>query len=687
MIFSMPMFFVGCGGYSENGVDQSQLSLGGVKVLSRPTDYSFKEAVGEFSENYYNIFAKNILEYLYKIYEYDGVQNVIQQTKILIDEDDEPYERLDKSHGYTYTDESTMGDYKYYLYDSLRYTITSVEKTIDADNDPVSQKLTLNLTTKWNWTIPYDATNRKILFDNITIPHTTNFSDMNNATIEIGDDIADWTSIADANRKSFPEVYTATDGEVKIDSTDTNSQTNYFKSPYYAPTENLENYFQDALEYAIYMIVMGYEFEVDNGTILNTKDFDFFDFEIVTDDEDESPTFGKVKRILVGGWGNAKIDITQALKKAKDRYNEVGNYVGIIGENNEGLPNNEKDIVDFIKYFVIGKNALAKNNFEVNFKTYKETETPNEYSLVEYDEATSSYVPATNNGGQNVKFNRNYEQIITNIVKYACSQAPIGKTPTNEDVMLDGSYTFSKISDFSGDYFFLNYEDENGNDSDEDLFARVEAAEYQSFVIFPLEQDFGKTLTDIWLAFEYKDYGIEGLEADDEIVINIGIRYFDCEANGGAGQITVVEPKRKVIKNGDIYSEEFEGQNWLYISTSNEGMSDEDDYIIMPEILKLREFSNDIGSGVINPNVSGSEENLSSIYISGAGRAKDYYKLNKSSSYGYYTTLNEKMFSKNVAGDDACNFIEIYFDIEKNKAKTGVSYNFKTGLVLTYVED
>ena len=253
--------------------------------------------------------------------------------------------------------------------------------------------------------------------------------------------------------------------------------------------------------------------------------------------------------------------------------------------------------------------------------------------------------------GEKVTFNRNYDTIIKNIVKYACSQAPIGKNG-DEKVTLEGSYTFSKISDFSGDYFFLNYEDEEGNDNDENLFARVEAAEYQSFVIFPLEQDFGKTLTDIWLAFEYKDYGIEGLEADDEIAINIGIRYFDCEANGGAGQVTEVAPTRKVIKNGDLYAQEFEGQNWFYISTSDEGMSDEDDYIVVPEILKLREFNNDIGGGAINPNVSGTDENLSSIYISGAGRTKDYYKMNKSSSYGYFATLNEKMFSKNNAGDE-----------------------------------
>ena len=653
LIFSMPILFAGCGGYSLKGIDRSQLSLGGVKVLSRPTDYSFKEAVGEFSENYYNIFARYILQILYNIYEFEDLDGVPTEVKT----------GLDTEHCKTYTS-SDLGDDKYYLYDSLRYTITNVIENQDDGGYFENQVVKFDMSSAWNWAVPYDAQqvntkNRAILFKNITSTDT-HFVDGGESSITL---TTKWTQqIGDSTIPSFPEVYTATDGEVKIIGS---QQTNYFKSPYYqsiveGETITTENYFQDALEYAIYMIVMGYEFEVDNGTILNTKDFDFFDFEIIKDG-----TTGKITNIKVGGWGNSKIKITDALKKAKDRYEEVGNYVGIIGENDEGLPNNVDDIKDFIKYFVIGKNALAKNTFDVTFTTKKEGEDDVETSM---------------------SFNRNYDKIITNIVKYACSKAPIGKNG-DEKVTLEGNYTFSKISDFSGDYFFLNYEDENGNDTDEDLFARVEAAEYQSFVIFPLEQDFEKTLTYISLAFEYKDYGIEGLAPDDEIAINIGIRYFDCEANGGAGQITEVAPTRKVIKNGDLYAQEFEGQNWFYISTSDEGMSDEDDYIVVPEILKLREFNNDIGGGAINPNVSGTDENLSSIYISGAGSTKDYYKMNKSSSYGYFATLNEKMFSKNNAGDDACNFIEIYFDIEKNKAKTGVSYNFKTGLVLTYADD
>ena len=661
MIFSMPILFAGCGGFSLNGSDESQLSLGGVKVLSRPTDYSFKEAVGEFSENYYNIFAKHILENLYKVYEYDGWELLNSDVKNQIFNDITP-----QLNEITYTNVSE--DNKYYLYDSLRYTITSVEKTLDNSDETTQEILTLDFNSKWNWTIQKDAIGRSVFFKNISEDlGSEKVAVSDNSVIfksEYFDEFSTWYYRYRNSEMvpSFPEVYTATDGEVKIDSTGPNSQTNYFKSPYYAPTENLENYFQDALEYAIYLIVMGYEFDVDtNGNVLNTKDFDFFDFDIIKDS-----TTGSITNIKVGGWENSKIDITQALKKAKDRYDEVGNYVGITGQNDEGLPNNEEDIVNFVKYFVIGKNALDKNTFDVTFTTKKEGED---------DIVTTEH------------FNRNYDTIIKNIVKYACSQAPIGKDGEENPITLDKSYTFSKISDFSGDYFFLNYEDENGNDNADNLFARVEAAEYQSFVIFPLEQDFEKTLTDIWLAFEYKDYGIEGLAPDDEIAINIGIRYFDCEANNGEGEITEVAPTRKIIKNGDLYAEEFEGQNWFYISTSDEGMSEKDDYIVMPEILKLREFNNNIGSGAINPNASGSEENLSSIYISGAGKTKDYYKMNKSSSYGYYATLNEKMFSRNSAGDDACNFIEIYFDIEKNKAKTGVSYNFKTGLVLTYVQD
>ena len=116
MIFSMPILFAGCGG-------KEAPSLGGVKVLSRPTDYSFKEAVGEFSENYYNIFAKHILENLYNIYEYDNLDlDVLSDRKIIFDQEtDETRKKgflpLDASNGKTYTT-NDLGDDKYYLYET-----------------------------------------------------------------------------------------------------------------------------------------------------------------------------------------------------------------------------------------------------------------------------------------------------------------------------------------------------------------------------------------------------------------------------------------------------------------------------------------------------------------------------------------------------------------------------------------
>ena len=96
---------------------------------------------------------------------------------------------------------------------------------------------------------------------------------------------------------------------------------------------------------------------------------------------------------------------------------------------------------------------------------------------------------------------------------------------------------------------------------------------------------------------------------------------------------------------------------------------------------------------MINPFVSGTQleggigSNLhASKIISGTDDARKYYKLNDSSSYGSYGTLNEELFSVENAGTDACDFMEIYFDTVKQKGATGINYNFKVALILYAAE-
>ena len=52
----------------ENPADVDPMVLDGVKVLTRPENYDFDDAIGEYSENYFNIYSSYLLNYLYNVY-------------------------------------------------------------------------------------------------------------------------------------------------------------------------------------------------------------------------------------------------------------------------------------------------------------------------------------------------------------------------------------------------------------------------------------------------------------------------------------------------------------------------------------------------------------------------------------------------------------------------------------------
>ena len=89
-------------------------------------------------------------------------------------------------------------------------------------------------------------------------------------------------------------------------------------------------------------------------------------------------------------------------------------------------------------------------------------------------------------------------------------------------------------------------------------------------------------------------------------------------------------------------------------------------------------FNNNIGDGVINAlengTVDGDNNFKKSLPITTAN--KDYFKLKDSSSYGQYGILNEEKFK------NECDFVEIYFNIVKDKNNPNKSYAFKFGATL-----
>ena len=655
----MFMFFVGCDGGMGGiigGGDNPQ-SLAGAKTLSRPAGYDFSEAVGEnASKYYYNIFARNITYYLYRIYESNEL-DTREQEELLKD--------IDTTNGETYT--HFTGNNQYYLYDSLRYTISDVTTTYNNDDSINQQQLTINTDSSWNWTIKNNAKDLEIFFIKLSnlLPDVISFE---NNTLTIKNN--DWLTIFNEGLiriqyPSFMEFYSSTVSKNKNDS----EVINYWESPYYqqvieGETENLTaiNYFQDALEYATYLFVLGYDYveEDDQGNFTETDDAPLFDFEI------QYNASGVVSDIRVNGWENQSISIVDALGRVQELYQEQAGFIGLTAKNKE-------QIARFIKDKVIGANAISKDLLTVTQKTIKLDENG---------------VAGNIEAGTALNFNHNYQKIIENVINYACSQAPIGyDSETNQSLTLDNAYPVSKITDYSGDYFFLNYE----NDDDSELFKYIEAAEYQSLVLFPQSEDLGKPIEDLWLAFEYYENPDPSKQMAESITINVGFRYFSCSGNGGQGEVVCQGEFQKEIKfgkNGEV-SGENPDVNWVYIGYSEK---EQDQYdIALPSGLTINtEFNNNIGGGVLNPFVSGTVlegDASASKLITGTDSTREYYKLNNSSTYGFYSTLDESKFSVNEAGEDACDFIEIYFDINKDKSTPNINYNYKVGIYYFGTQD
>ncbi len=674
----MFLFFVGCDGGMGGiggGDDGNPQSLAGAKTLSRPAEYNFSDAVGENASQYYfNIFARYVSYYLYNIYESNEL-NPIEQEALFKD--------IDTENGETYT--TFTGNNQYYLFDSLRYSITDVTTTYDAEGTILSQTLTLDTNSGWEWTIKNDATGIENFFLQIFNDSTLNGQDSKNwiesYTIKDGkieiiiaadvfNRIDGWeqmytTSPTNAKIPSFSEYYGV---EAPTNKDDDSEIVNYWLSPYYeqvieGKTENLTavNYFQDALEYATYLFVLGYDYveETDQGVFVETEDAPLFDFEV------QYNAAGVVTDVKVSGWDNQPISIVDALGRVKALYQEQAGFIGLTSENKD-------QVARFIEDKIIGENAMAKDKLTVTQKTIQ----------INSDGAAGTPVV-----GIPLQFNRNYSTIIKNIINYACSQAPIGSdSVTGENLTLDNAYPVSRITDYSGDYFFLNYE----NDDDSELFKYIEAAEYQSLILFPQDEDLGKSLEDVILAFEYYENPDPTKRMAESITINVGFRYFSSTGNGGDGEIVFegeVQKEIKFGKNGYIDGENPD-VNWVYIGYSDLE-PDQYDIPLANGLPVNTGFNNDIGGGVLNPFVSGTEieDSIASKLVTGTDAARNYYKLNPSSTYGFYSTFDESKFSVNEAGDDACDFIEIYFDINKEKGVSGISYNYKVGLYYVGFED
>lgn len=683
------LFFVGCtDGGGGGGDDEESLgnpvSMEGVKVLSKPADYSFSDAVGVYSENYYNLFAREIINSLYLIYENPENLWIDENAKnLILGIDDENLNgNLDLTNGITYTTSNFESSVeRYYLYDSLRYTIQSVSTTNDTETGDITQQVLTLADTSWKWTIgggdpttEGDGTNKDIFFINFAKNAPSSFGQFvsvgnssSGYSVTVGNGFYsaerdEWTDLfllGSDYIPSFSEFYT----NDRVWKNEEEQITDYWISPYYQlengeTTATAVNFFQDALEYATYLFVLGYDYEIP-------EDAEYFNFNVVRDE-----ATGLVTGMTVGGWEGEPISITDALGRVKEIYANIGGYVGL-------TDTNRAQIAQFIKDEVIGERAYSANTFMV-----------------------TNYVNGVADNSRSLSFNRNYDAIIENIIDYACENAPIGTIVTEEGietVTLSEPYLASQITDYTGDYFGAYWGEGSSGDGD-DMFRHIPSAEYQSIVIYPNEQEFDdyfaengvhQAIGDIWLAFEYYDDPTDSIspssdkEYADSITINIGFRYYDHDAqrftSNAECQKTIQYGHFPIDEDADDYEDRFESQ---VVIMSDSDFTEPDIYFGEEDIVMKNKFNRDIGGGVINPfaNSTAVDGDYASITLTGSNPAKDYYMLNDSSTYGFYGTLNPTMFN----GEDGCDYIEIYFDIVKDKSSLNTNYNFKV-CVMTFL--
>ena len=669
LIFSLLLVFLtGCGnggpggipGFTPEGEEPADpdtpVDLLGVKVLSKPESYDFGAALGDNSVNYYNLFAWNILRTLYDIYE-AGAETLNAKAVLELVEKNEG----NTANGFTFGNTPTEKKENYYLYDSIRYTIESV----DTNDDSATQTITLKY-NDWNWSIPADAQGYEILFKSSKNGNENIFQENGNQYIYNLSGYDDWTQES-LNIPDFSEFYYFKGNSI-------NSGSNsYYPSPFsqsdfanendfpqYQPKieGDFSNYFQDALEYVTYLFVLGYDYSI-------TEDAPLFDFEIRY--QDDKPN------IQVGGWGNTKISVEDALGRVKKMYQEDGGYVGLTEKNRQ-------QIVNFILDKVIGADAIGNRDgeFEVEIKQ-------NGIST-----------------GNPLKFDRRYSEIVENIVKYACQEVAIGTTKdedgNSKPLNLDGEpYPTSVITDYRGDYFASAPSDQEG---EEDMLRYISPAEYQSIVLYPNPDDLSDgpfQLNYFSLMIEYWDnehdtweeYNASSIPQDakrylKEITITVGLRVFSKSQNkliiGNPDNIVEVQ-KTIPFESASKYVgldeyEDFYGRHNIQFCDTDEG---DVDAAFGENVMIETAFNQNIGSGAINPFAyEGFNASLfyKSIPVSGNNSARAYYKINESRSYGFFGSLNEEMFG----GDDGCDYIEIYFDIQKAKGVTGANYNFKVSV-------
>ncbi len=655
VILSFMMFFmVGC---TETINPDLPYVIQGAKVLRKPSDYEISDLVDGNSEYFYNLFAGNIMGQLYSVYSnLSGFVDSSEENSLGI---------LTDTNLANYSEEN-----KKYINDSIRYNIESIS-TITND-DGTSATIVINF-DGWDFSFEnYVPSNTGTLAEaqaySYALAIINNIDNSDNLssfsydieqnlltiTVPIGSFEDYYNNVTDifGSPKDYSSYYYGT----TVTFEDDVNKALYFDSPYYqqyvaGESVTAVNDYQDALEYAVYLFVLGYDYENADGTE-NTEDAPYFDFDIRNTQVQESGYTINVPKVYVNGWEDEAIPVAEALQQVKDLYADLGVYIGVSGTNKE-------QIKRFILDKVIGVPKDSDGNYDSSFEI--------------------QIVNTTNNSTDRstMEMDRCYEQVVTNIIEYACDQVLIGGVDGEGEVNIDEPFPISEIVDYQGDTFLVRRKDESSVNENGDLsLDHVPEAQYQCISLELRPEDVGEnvSLKEISLSLQYYDTGTtdRSLQYLDEIVINVGINYFDSSTN----TLYQYEPTRKVIEYSEAITTSDDPDKNLVLFTDFEYASDYEGLVGIEPIPAKMSFDNNIDNGVLNASVNGEpvEDGVNVIKIDGSSPARRYYRMNDSSSYGQYATFNPDMFAGKT------DYIEIYFDVEKVKGLENINYNFKVGI-------
>ncbi len=645
----MMLFMVGC---TTNWATGEPLVAQNIKVLRKLSDYNISDLVDGNSEYFYNLFSYYILSNLYGVYA--DLSNFDTPAEILAD---------------TVLENMTSND-KLLLNDSIRYSIESI--TTDNSNNTT---ITLDLNA-WSWG-----------FENYVSSETGTLADARNyiyalAIMNSGDEYDELTTYSLSENKltitipqsaydnfyySYSDIFGSpedySDFYYGDEVRDNESMILYFSSPYYqeyvdyyqefveGATVTAMNDYQDALEYAIYLFVLGYDFNNDNYA-----DYaDYFDFTIQYTTDSNSNV--SVPKVYVGGWSDDWTPIADALDRVKELYGEYGTYIGISSGNKE-------QIKRFILEKIIGLEPITDGT----------TTTYNSSFVIQIE-------------GTNYTYDRDYANVVDNIIEYACNQVLIGGSDGSGEVNIDEPFPISEIIDYTGDTFIVQSTDSSSVNQYGDLsLDYVPEAQYQSlsFQLLPDQVGDNVYVNDIVLVLQYYDDGSSDMTYLDAITIHIGINYYDSST----GILYDYGSTKVTIENTNILTTKDDpDKNLVYFSASKYAKDDDgnayyDGIVIIEEIPAKMSFDNDIDNGVLNAARNGTEveTGVYAIRIDGSSAARQYYQMNDSSYGSQYATFRSTMFAGKT------DYIEVYFDVERDvlddvlDATSNYCYAFKVGV-------